>query len=152
MHHGCREGPVLEKPLVAIAHLFLRIVELARPDEYIHECRDPGRQHTAIHLPWSDSPTKPLEGLKGPRHGVNGGLLTAGLPKPQPAGIHEHVIGRQPTFRSTDTHRLVANRGSTPRKDKLNDWGGRECNIFIPVLRGKGTKIAPTGDRFDQLP
>ena len=27
--------------------------------------------------------------------------------------------------------------------------GGRGCNIFVPVLRGKGTKIAPTGDRFD---
>ena len=30
--------------------------------------------------------------------------------------------------------------------------GGRGCNIFVPVLRGKGTKIAPTGDIFDQPP
>ena len=30
--------------------------------------------------------------------------------------------------------------------------GGRGCNIFVPVLRGNGTKISPTGDRFDQPP
>ena len=34
----------------------------------------------------------------------------------------------------------------------FNDWGGRVCNIFFPVLGGNGTKIAPTGDRFDQPP
>ena len=34
--------------------------------------------------------------------------------------------------------------------DKFNDWGGRECNIFFPVLGRNGTKIAPTGDTFDQ--
>ena len=28
--------------------------------------------------------------------------------------------------------------------------GRRGCNNFVPVLRGNGTKIAPTGDRFDQ--
>ena len=27
---------------------------------------------------------------------------------------------------------------------------GRGCNKFVPVLRGDGTKIAPTGDIFDQ--
>ena len=37
-------------------------------------------------------------------------------------------------------------------KDKFNDWEGRGCNIFFPVLRGNGTKIAPTGNRFDQPP
>ena len=26
----------------------------------------------------------------------------------------------------------------------------RGCNIFVPVLGGNGTKIAPTGDIFDQ--
>ena len=36
--------------------------------------------------------------------------------------------------------------------DKFNDWGGRGCNIFVPVLRGNGTKIVSTGDRFDQPP
>ena len=36
--------------------------------------------------------------------------------------------------------------------DKFNDWGGERCNIFVLVLRGNGTKIAPTGDRFDQPP
>ena len=30
--------------------------------------------------------------------------------------------------------------------------GGRGCNKFIPVLGGNGTKIAPTGDIFDQPP
>ena len=30
--------------------------------------------------------------------------------------------------------------------------GGRGCNIFVPVLGGNGTKIAPTGDIFDQPP
>ena len=29
---------------------------------------------------------------------------------------------------------------------------GRGCNIFVPVLGGNGTKIAPTGDIFDQPP
>ena len=30
--------------------------------------------------------------------------------------------------------------------------GGGGCNIFVPVLGGKGTKIAPIGDIFDQPP
>ena len=30
--------------------------------------------------------------------------------------------------------------------------GGRGCNNFVPVLRGNGTKIAPTEDIFDQPP
>ena len=30
--------------------------------------------------------------------------------------------------------------------------GGRGCNIFFPVLGGDGTKIAHTGDIFDQPP
>ena len=30
--------------------------------------------------------------------------------------------------------------------------GGRGCNKFVPVLVGNGTKIAPTGDIFDQPP
>ena len=29
---------------------------------------------------------------------------------------------------------------------------GRGCNKFVPVLRGDGKKIAPTGDIFDQTP
>ena len=30
-------------------------------------------------------------------------------------------------------------------------WGGgRGCNKFVLVLGGNGTKIAPTGDMFDQ--
>ena len=34
--------------------------------------------------------------------------------------------------------------------DTFNDWGGRGCNVFFPVLGGDGTIIAPTGDIFDQ--
>ena len=30
--------------------------------------------------------------------------------------------------------------------------GGRGCNKFVPVLGGDGTKIASTGDIFDQPP
>ena len=30
--------------------------------------------------------------------------------------------------------------------------GGRGCNRFVPLLGGNGTKIAPTGDIFDQPP
>ena len=30
--------------------------------------------------------------------------------------------------------------------------GGRGCNIFVPVLGGNSTKIALTGDMFDQPP
>ena len=33
--------------------------------------------------------------------------------------------------------------------DPFNDWGGRGCNKFV---QGNGTKIAPTGDIFDQPP
>ena len=37
--------------------------------------------------------------------------------------------------------------------DQFDDWGaGRGCNIFVPVLGGNGTKIAPTEDIFDQPP
>ena len=30
--------------------------------------------------------------------------------------------------------------------------GGGGCNNFVPVLRRNGTKIAPTGDMFDEVP
>ena len=36
--------------------------------------------------------------------------------------------------------------------DKFNDWGGRGCNTFVPVVEGNRTKIDPTGDIFDQSP
>ena len=35
--------------------------------------------------------------------------------------------------------------------DPFNDWGGGwGCNKFVPVFGGSGTKMAPTGDIFDQ--
>ena len=36
--------------------------------------------------------------------------------------------------------------------ESFNDWGVRGCHRFIPVLGVVGTKIAPPGDLFDQLP
>ena len=36
--------------------------------------------------------------------------------------------------------------------ESFNDWGGRGCRKFVPVLGGDGTKIAPPGDIFDQAP
>jgi len=38
--------------------------------------------------------------------------------------------------------------------DQFNDWGGAGdiYNSFVPVLGRNGTKIAPTGDIFDQPP
>ena len=39
-----------------------------------------------------------------------------------------------------------------PPPEPFNDWGGRGCNNFFPVLGGDGTKIAPTGDVFDRPP
>ena len=36
--------------------------------------------------------------------------------------------------------------------ESFNDWGGRGCRKFVPVLGGDSTKIAPTGDMFDQPP
>ena len=34
--------------------------------------------------------------------------------------------------------------------ESFNDWGGRGCRKFVPVLKGDGTKIAPPRDIFDQ--
>ena len=49
----------------------------------------------------------------------------------------------------------LLNNGSIDRtgsSDKFNDWGGGGGIIFVPVLGGNNTKIAPTGDIFDQPP
>ena len=37
-------------------------------------------------------------------------------------------------------------------KESFNDWGGRGCRKFVPVLGGDGAKTAPPGDIFDQPP
>ena len=49
-------------------------------------------------------------------------------------------------------HMYNGNVQQDPLCDKFNDWGGRGCNIFVPILGGNGTKIAPTGGIFDQSP
>ena len=47
--------------------------------------------------------------------------------------------------RSTD--HSVDDRGQVQRLG-----GGRECNIFVPILGGNRTKIAPIVNIFDQHP
>ena len=37
-------------------------------------------------------------------------------------------------------------------EESFNDWGGRGCRKFVPVLGGDGAKTAPPGDIFDQPP
>ena len=37
-------------------------------------------------------------------------------------------------------------------RESFNDWGGRGCRKFVPVLGGDGAKTAPPGDIFDQPP
>ena len=37
-------------------------------------------------------------------------------------------------------------------QESFNDWGGRGCRKFVPVLGENGTKIAPLGDIFEQPP
>ena len=44
----------------------------------------------------------------------------------------------------------VAQYGTHPTRSTIG--GGRGCNKFVPVLGGDSTKIAPTGDIFDQPP
>ena len=39
-----------------------------------------------------------------------------------------------------------------PDDEWFNDWGGGECRRFVPIWIGDGTKMAPPGDIFDQLP
>ena len=43
-------------------------------------------------------------------------------------------------------------RGYQPRIRSTVGGGGGGCNNFVPVLRRNGTKIAPTGDMFDEVP
>ena len=38
------------------------------------------------------------------------------------------------------------------KNEPFNDWGGRGCHRFVPVLGGDGTKIAPRGNLFDEPP
>ena len=46
----------------------------------------------------------------------------------------------------------AASKAAPTTSDKFNDWGGRGCNIFVPVSGGDVTIIAPTGDIFYQHP
>ena len=43
-----------------------------------------------------------------------------------------------------------SHRISHPTRSTIG--GGQGCNKFVPVFGGNGTKIAPTGDIFDQPP
>ena len=55
----------------------------------------------------------------------------------------------KPTINSSTT---VYSTLVLPEKTRSTIEGGRGCNNFVPVLREDGTKIAPTGDIFDQAP
>ena len=61
------------------------------------------------------------------------------------------------TAQSGPVIRVYATRIDPPKGGSMilqsfNDWGGRGCRKFVPVLKGDGTKIAPSGDIFDQPP
>ena len=60
--------------------------------------------------------------------------------------VSKHQIQPEYGVEQTDAGRDCRTRFA---KDAFNDWGGRECNNFVPVLGGNGTKIAPTGDIFE---
>ena len=49
-------------------------------------------------------------------------------------------------------HLIIPYRNKTSLGlESFNDWGGRGCHKFFPVLGGDGTKIVPHGDLFDKL-
>ena len=51
--------------------------------------------------------------------------------------------------------RRTPTRSAVPKNERpVQRLGGRGrgCNKFVPVLGGNGTKIAPTGNIFDQSP
>ena len=50
----------------------------------------------------------------------------------------------------THITRIGLGRAEGGQKRLVQRLGGRGCNKFVPVLGGDGTKIAPTGDIFDQ--
>ena len=41
---------------------------------------------------------------------------------------------------------------SEPTSESFNDWERLGCHKFVPVSGADGTKIAPTGDLFDEPP
>ena len=47
---------------------------------------------------------------------------------------------------------LIARRRRDSLKSRSTIGGGRECNKFVPVLGGDGTRMPPSGDLFDQSP
>ena len=63
-------------------------------------------------------------------------------------GLVKYVPGRS-YFRAVSSHNGVK-FVTSPIRSTIE--GGRGCNKCVPVLRGNGTKIAPTGYIFDQPP
>ena len=82
-------------------------------------------------------------------------LLLSSLVAHDHATEDNHTTYREGTERPTNTteHNWWVQCISLDRGvDQFNDCGGRGCNHFVPVLVGNGTRIASTGDIFDQLP
>ena len=71
-----------------------------------------------------------------------GGGPSVGVRKARGRG----AAGRSPGVRQV-SEPVLARRSV---EDPFSDWGRAGCDKFVPVLGGNGTKIAPTGDIFDQ--
>ena len=56
----------------------------------------------------------------------------------------------RPSFTRIFFQELFGLEGS--KHEPSNDWGERGCNKFVPVLGRDGTKMAPPGHLFAQLP
>ena len=57
---------------------------------------------------------------------------------------------REANLRKETQKSCIRNVGNGGDLGSVQRLRGEECNKFVPVLRGDGTKIAPTGDIFDQ--
>ena len=66
------------------------------------------------------------------------------------------VVRVAPTRRTRPPYENCTTRSPAPlnasHRTSSTIEGGRGCNIFVPILGGNGTKIAPTGEIFDGPP
>ena len=68
-------------------------------------------------------------------------------------GINSAAVERMTSAMSVEMSLIHVPSGiGGSAKDPFNDWGGRGCNIFFPVLGGNGTKTDPIEDIIDQPP
>ena len=85
-------------------------------------------------------------GAEGPVGRAIGSVVHVGL-----QGQEGMQVELQSQMVATDINFVLGAAGPVGRIRSTNG-GGRGCNNFIPVLGGNGTKIAPTGNIFDQPP